>query len=92
MKTVIKKWQLLSCKTRQRAADLREEEFLSVGNRAMRKSRRYLEEAYLPEGVSAVKGRAFADCRRLSRVELPAEGGVGVGTEAFRDCVRLREV
>ena len=92
MKTVIKKWQLLSCKTRKRTVDLREEEFLSVGNRAMRKSRRYLEEARLPEGVSAVKGGAFADCRRLYRVSLSETCGVGVGTEAFRGCIRLHEV
>lgn len=92
MKTVIKKWQLLSCRTRKAAADLEGESFLSVGNGAMRKSRKTLEEARLPESVSAIKGRAFADCRLLRAVTRKGESGLGIGTAAFRDCVRLQDV
>lgn len=91
-KTVIKKWQLLWHRSDAPAVDLREAEFLSVGNRAFRRCRGSMEEIRLPEGLSAIKSEAFRGCRRLFSVRLPEDSDVGLGTGALRDCIRLREI
>ncbi len=87
---VIKKWQLLSRKSREELADLREKDFVAVGKRVFYKSR--VEEALLPSMTAAIKTEAFAECRRLHTVVLPEESGVGLSMRAFRRCVRLSRV
>ena len=45
----------------------------------------------LPEGLEAIRERAFADCRNLAELRLP-ESLLRIGREAFRGCAGLRRV
>ena len=45
----------------------------------------------LPEGLEAIRERAFADCRNLAEIPLP-ESLLRIGREAFRGCAGLRRV
>ena len=86
----VKKWQLVRYRTKKLSADLRECDVVSVGKRALYKSR--VEEVVLPSRLSAVKAEAFAGCQRLKRVTLPSEGSVGISYGVFRGCGRLSQI
>ena len=49
-----------------------------------------LEEITLPETVTEIGPRAFADCEQLTKVS--AVGVVEIGIEAFQNCNELKEV
>ena len=45
----------------------------------------------LPEGLEAIRDRAFRGCRNLTEIRLP-DSLLRIGREAFADCVSLRRV
>ena len=55
------------------------------------KNRSALRQVIIPEGVTEICSRAFANCRNLVSVSIP--GTVRrIGKEAFCDCTNLREI
>ena len=86
----IKKWQLLRYRSKEIHADLTASDFVTVGKRALAKSR--AESLMLPDGTSAIKAEAFLGCDRLKTVALPAGNNVGLSFGVFRGCSRLQTV
>ena len=89
-KIKIKKWQLVRAKSDGETLDLRGEAFVSVGKKAFCGARQ--SEIVMPEGVSAIKGSAFAGCKLLRNVTLPCENDIGLSVAVFRDCEQLCEL
>ena len=50
-----------------------------------------IEHLAIPEGVTAIRDRAFANCRNLMSVELP-QSLSSIGEEAFWFCQNLRVI
>lgn len=51
----------------------------------------YVTEVVIPEGVTTIGDRAFADCGQLEIVALP-ESLTTIGAEAFQNCCSLRTI
>ena len=89
----IKNWQLLRVRDAEGKVRLPAGEFVAVGKRAFAgKHNPYIESVLLPAGVSVIKAEAFADCKNLRTVILPADANIGLSQDVFKGCTRLREV
>ena len=85
----IRAWQLLRRKGQAPIADLRGEQVVAIGKKALKRNKT-LEQVWLPDSLTVVKAKAFVGCKRLRWVVLPSENAVGLSASVFEGCGRLR--
>ena len=89
----IKNWQLFRARGYEGSVDLRDQNFVAIGKRAMvGRDNPYLEQVYIPAGASVIKAEAFLGCKNLQTVILSTANNIGLSAGVFRNCLRLHTV